>query len=277
MREGFFRRISRHRLAIIGAIIIFILMLIAILAPFIAPYSPEEQDLMNRFVPPNYKHLFGTDSYGRDILSRVIYGTRISLYIGMIAVGVSAIIGVMLGALAGYFGKWLDSAVQGGVDITWAFPAVLAGLTLSAFLGPSLTNVMIAVALVYWGRYARIVRGDVLSIREREFVQAAKAVGASDVRILSTHIIPNVIPSAVVIATLMFGDAIAVEATLSFLGMGAQPPTPSWGAMLSHGRDYLRIAPWISTFPGMAIAMVILGFNLLGDGIRDAIDPKLKY
>ncbi|MCF7891064.1 ABC transporter permease [Candidatus Bipolaricaulota bacterium] len=271
------RKFLRHKMAIIGAIIIGLLVITAIFSPFIAPYPPEEQDLMNRFEPPNFKHPLGTDSYGRDIFSRLVYGTRISLYIGVVAVFVSAAIGITLGIIAGYFGGWIDSLIQGGVDITWAFPAVLAGLTLSALFGSSLTNVMIAVALVYWGRYSRITRGDVLSIREREFVKAAKAAGAGDPRIILKHILPNAIPPAIVVATLMFGDAIAVEATLSFLGMGAQPPTPSWGAMLSYGRDYIRIAPWLSIFPGAAIMIVILGFNLIGDGLRDAIDPKLKY
>ena len=277
MSRNIFSRLFRHKLALVGMVIVALLILLAVLAPFIAPYSPTDQDLLNRFDPPSLKHPFGTDSYGRDIFSRVIFGTRISFYIGALAVGISSLIGVTLGALGGYFGGWSDSLIQGGVDTTWAFPAVLAGLALSALFGASLTNVMIAVALVYWGRYARITRGDVLAIKEREYVKAAHAAGASDLRVLFKHIFPNAIPSAIVVASLMFGDAIAVEATLSFLGMGAQPPTPSWGAMLSQGRSYMRMAPWISLFPGFAIVTVILAFNLLGDGLRDALDPKLKY
>jgi peptide/nickel transport system permease protein len=198
------------------------------------------------------------------------------LQVGIIATVISAIIGVFLGAIAGYFGGRLDYLIQGAVDISWAFPTVLLAIFLVAVMGPGLVNVMISVGLGYWGGFARVVRGQVLSLREWEFVTAARAIGETDFRILFTQIMPNVVAPVIVMVTLMMADTILIEATLSFLGMGAQPPIPSWGSILSSGRSYLRLAPWVTLFPGIAIMLTVLGFNMLGDGLRDALDPRLK-
>ncbi|ADE01942.1 ABC transporter permease [Haloferax volcanii] len=269
-------RLKRHKPAVCGAFVTSLILATAIFAPFVAPYEPSEQDLTNTLAPPSSEHLLGTDAFGRDILSRIIYGSRISLQIAITAVGVALGIGVALGALAGYYGGWIDTAIQTAVDITWSFPAILVGLALAAMLEPSLTNIMVAVGLVFWGQYARLVRGEVLSLREQDFTKAARAIGSSDSRIIIRHLLPNAIMPAFVVATLMMGQAIAAEAALSFLGLGAQPPTPSWGVMLASGRDYMRTAWWISTFPAIAIVVFIFGFNLLGEGLRDALDPKLN-
>ncbi|WP_411963700.1 ABC transporter permease [Haloferax sp. YSMS24] len=270
------RRLKRHKPAVFGAFVVVLILATAVFAPFVSPYEPSEQDLTNTLSSPSSDHLLGTDAFGRDILSRIIYGSRISLQIAVTAVGVALGIGVILGALAGYYGGWIDTVIQTAVDITWSFPAVLVGLALAAMLEPSLTNIMVAVGLVFWGQYARLVRGEVLSLREQDFTKAAKAIGSTDSQIIFRHLLPNAVMPAFVVATLMMGQAIAVEASLSFLGLGAQPPSPSWGVMLASGRDYMRTAWWISTFPGLAIVVFILGFNLLGEGLRDALDPKIN-
>lgn len=270
------KRLYQHKLAVIGGIIITSTIFVAILAPIIAPYSPDNQSLVNTLAAPSMKHVLGTDAFGRDILSRIIFGARVSIQIAVTAVGVALGVGILLGAVAGYYGGWVDTIVQTAVDVTWSFPAILVGLALAAMLEPSLTNIMVAVGLVYWGQYARLVRGEILSLREQDFIKAAHAIGASDRRIIIRHLLPNAVMPAFVLATLMMGNAIAIEASLSFLGLGAQPPTPSWGVMLSAGRDYMRSAWWISTFPGLAIVLFILGFNLFGEGLRDALDPKLN-
>ena len=260
----------------IGLIIIVILLLTALFSEFLAPQGIDEQDLRQGLLPPSREYPMGTDEFGRDMLSRVIHGSRISLQVSIISVIIAAFIGVGLGALAGFRGGRIDYLVQGMVDISWAFPTVLMAIFLVAVLGPSLVNVMIAVGLVYWGGFARVVRGQALSLREWEFVTAARALGASEWRILYRHILPNCWAPIIVMATLMLADAILIEATLSFLGMGAQPPTPSWGSVLSSDRSYIRLAPWVMIFPGIAIMLTVLGFNLLGDGLRDALDPRLK-
>ncbi|WP_193310456.1 ABC transporter permease [Halorubrum halophilum] len=270
------RRLRRHKPAVFGAFVIALIFATALFAPVVAPYEPSAQDLGNTLSGPSSDHLLGTDAFGRDILSRIIHGSQVSLQIAITAVGVALGIGVALGALAGYYGGWIDTVIQTAVDITWSFPAILVGLALAAMLEPSLTNIMVAVGLVFWGQYARLVRGEILSLREQDFIKAAHAIGASDARIIIRHLLPNAVMPAFVVATLMMGNAIAVEAALSFLGLGAQPPTPSWGVMLAAGRDYMRTAWWISTFPGIAIVVFIFGFNLLGEGLRDALDPKLN-
>ena len=260
----------------IGLTLIVILFLVAAAADWLAPYPSDKQDLLRALEAPSRDFVLGTDEFGRDILSRIIYGARVSLQVGVIATTISAGIGIALGAVAGYFGGPWDYVINALVDISWAFPTVLMAIFLVAVLGPGLINVMIAVGLVYSGGYARVVRGQVLSLREREFVAAARLIGAGHARIIVRHILPNVLAPVIVMFTLGMGDAILIEATLSFLGMGAQPPTPSWGSILSSGRSYLRLAPWVTVFPGIAIMLTVLGFNLLGDGIRDATDPRLQ-
>ena len=262
--------------AVIGLTLIVLLLLMALFAALIAPQGIDDQDLMNGLMPPGQGFLLGTDEFGRDLFSRIVYGARISLQVGIIATAISATVGVTLGLIAGYYGGPLDHLIQGMIDVSWAFPTVLMAIFLVATLGPGLVNVMIAVGLVYWGGFARVVRGQVLSLREWEYVNATRAIGARDSRIIVRHILPNVVAPVIVMATLMMGDAILIEATLSFLGMGAQPPTPSWGSILAGGRTYLRLAPWVSMFAGMAIMLTVLGFNLLGDGLRDALDPRLR-
>jgi len=262
--------------AMIGLTLIALVLFTALTADVISPQGIDEQDLRKGFLQPGGPFLLGTDEFGRDLFSRIVYGARVSLEVGLTATVVSALAGVTLGVIAGYFGGRLDHVIQGMVDVSWAFPTVLMAIFLVAVFGPGLFNVMVAVGLVYWGGYARVVRGQVLSLREWEFVTAARAMGALDRRIILRHVLPNVLAPVIVMATLMMGDAILIEATLSFLGMGAQPPTPSWGSILADGRTYLTLAPWVSLFPGVAIMVTVLGFNLLGDGLRDALDPRLK-
>jgi peptide/nickel transport system permease protein len=260
----------------IGLVLIFLLLFMALTADLISSQGIDDQALRKGLLPPGEEFPLGTDEFGRDMLSRIIHGSRISLQVGIIATSISAVVGVALGAVAGYFGGRIDYLIQGMVDISWAFPTVLMALFLVAVLGPGLVNVMIAVGLVYWGGFARVVRGQVLSIREWDFITAARSIGANDMRIMFRHILPNIMAPVIVMATLMMADTILIEATLSFLGMGAQPPVPSWGSILAGGRSYLRLAPWVTLFPGVAIMLTVLGFNMLGDGLRDALDPRLK-
>jgi peptide/nickel transport system permease protein len=275
-RVSTWTRLRRSPGAMIGVVLIVLLLLVAVTTDFIAPQGIDDQDLRKGLFPPSREFPLGTDEFGRDMLSRIIHGSRISLQVGIIAMVLSAVVGVALGLIAGYFGGPIDHLVQGMVDISWAFPTVLFAIFLVAVLGPGLTSVMIAVGLGYWGGYARVVRGQVLSLREWEYITAAHAIGASDLRIMFRHILPNIIAPVIVMSTMMMADAILIEATLSFLGMGAQPPIPSWGSILSSGRTYLRLAPWVTLFPGIAIMLTVLGFNLLGDGLRDALDPRLR-
>ncbi len=263
--------------AIIGSVIIVLFFLIALLAPLLAPHPPNALSLKDALTSPCLEHILGTDEFGRSILSRIIFGARVSLNIALIASAVALCIGVPLGALAGYYGGRFDSIVQGLVDVTWAFPTILAALAVMFILGTGLHSVMIAVGVVYWAGYARITRGQFLALREEEYVQAARAVGASNLRIIWRHLLPNSLAPLLVQLSLGMGQVILIEASLSFLGLGAQPPTPSWGAMLSNGRAYLLVAPWLTLFPGVAIMLVVLGFNLLGDGLRDAFDPRLSH
>ena len=263
--------------AVIGGIIIMLFIFIALFAPLLAPKPPNAQSLNDALTPPSWKYPLGTDEFGRSILSRIIFGARVSLNIALIASVVALGIGVPLGALAGYYGGVLDSIVQGLVDLTWAFPTILAALAIMFMLGTGLRSVMIAVGVVYWAGYARITRGQFLALREEEYVQAARAVGASSLRIVWRHLLPNSLAPLLVQLSLGMGQVILIEASLSFLGLGAQPPTPSWGSMLSSGRAYLLNASWLTLFPGLAIMIVVLGFNLLGDGLRDALDPRLSH
>lgn len=270
------RRLRRHRLAMVGLGIIGAIVLLAIFAPFVSPADPLVIDYAHIAAPPGVAgHILGTDAVGRDILARMIYGTRISLQVGAVAVGIAASLGTAMGLLAGYHGGVLDNILMRVVDVFLAFPVIVLAIAIIAVLGPSLVNVMIALGLVAWTTYARVVRGQVLVVRELDFVQAARAVGAGDARIVVRHILPNTLAPIIVLATIGMATAIIAEAALSFLGLGVQPPTPSWGSMLNEGRAFLRMAPHISTFPGLAIMVTVLGFNFLGDGLRDALDPRL--
>ena len=269
-------RLRRSKFAMIGLVLIGALVLLALTADFIAPQGINEQDLRKGFLPPSSEFWLGTDEFGRDLFSRIIHGSRISLQVAIIATGFSAVIGIILGMIAGYMGGRVDSIIQGMIDISWAFPTILLALFLIAIIGPGLVNLMIAVGISYWGGFARVVRGQVLTLKEWEFVTAARSVGASDFRIMFRYILPNLLPPVIVMSTLMMADAILIESTLSFLGMGAPRPIPSWGSILASGRSHMRRALWVTVYPGIAIMLTVLGFNLLGDGLRDALDPRLR-
>src|SRR5688572_1732463 len=260
----------------VGGAIVVTAVLAAVLGPLLVPYDPSIQEMALRLEGPTGLHWFGLDELGRDIFTRVLYGARISLLVGIVVVGVSATVGIALGAIAGYFGGRVDEVISRIIDVLLAFPGLLLAIALVAVLGPSLTNVVMALTLIGWVGYARLVRGQVLRAREFEFVQAARALGATTPRILLRHIIPTTLPAVTVQATLGMGGAILAEAALSFLGLGVQPPTPSWGTMLNYGRGHLLDAPHLTVFPGMAIAILVLGFNFLGDGLRDALDPQAQ-
>lgn len=270
------RRLRRNKGAMIGLGILALLILATTFAPVLAPYDPIKQDLMKALQEPGAEHLLGTDQFGRDILSRLLYGGRISLRIGLVSVGIAGSIGVTLGLISGYFGGWIDMLVSRVLDLMLAFPGILLALVIVSVIGPSLFNVMVAVGISSVPAYARLVRGTVLAAREAVYVEAARATGATDRMIMLRHILPNVLAPVIVLATLGIAGAILSGAALSFLGLGAQPPTPEWGAVLSDGRNYLRLAWWISTFPGVAIMITVLSINLLGDGLRDALDPRMK-
>ena len=263
-------------MARLGAVIVLVTCLGAAFGPWLAPFDPTSQELALRLEGPTGAHWFGLDELGRDIFARVLSGARISLLVGLVVVSVSSAIGILLGSVAGYFGGRIDEAISRVVDILLAFPGLLLAIALVAVLGPSLTNVVLALSLIGWVGYARLVRGQVLRSRELEFVQAARALGATTPRILARHVIPTTLPAVTVQATLGMGGAILAEAALSFLGLGVQPPTPSWGTMLSYGRGHLLDAPHLTIFPGLAIAVLVLGFNFLGDGLRDRLDPMTR-
>lgn len=269
------QKLKHNRLAVSGLIIITILLAVAIIAPKIVPYAPTSQNIIERLQKPSLKHLLGTDELGRDVLSRIIYGARISLSVGFIAVGISVLIGVFLGAIAGFYGRWVDSLIMRFVDIMFCFPSFFLILMIIAVLGPNIYNVMIIIGITSWPGIARLVRGEILSVKEREYVYAAKAIGASDLRIIFRHILPNALGPVLVTATLGIADAILVESGLSFLGLGVQPPMPSWGNILTSGKDYIETAWWLTLFPGLAILITILSYNLVGEGLREVIDPKL--
>ena len=270
------RRLGTDRRAWLGGGTIVLLALMAAAAPLVAGHNPFGIDLINSLQPPSPQHWFGTDIQGRDVWARLVYGARVSLSVGIISQGIALSLGVILGLLAGYYGKWVDELVMRLADVTLAFPTLLLLIALVAALQPSLSVVFATIGLVGWAGMARLVRGQVLVVRELEFVQAEQALGAGDIRILMLHILPSVVAPVVIAATLGVAGAIMAESSLSFLGLGVQPPTPSWGAMIADGRDLyqLRHAPWTSVFPGLAIGAAVLGFNLLGDALRDALDPR---
>jgi peptide/nickel transport system permease protein len=273
---NFWEMFYKNKLMLTGSGIVLLFFLISLMAPWLAPYDFGQIDLTNVLASPSASHLFGTDQLGRDVLSRMIWGARISLKVGFVATGVAIIIGIILGAVSGYYGGWIDAAIMRFVDIMLCFPTFFLILAVIAFLEPSIWNIMIIIGLTGWMGVTRLVRADFITLKERDFVQAAKAIGASDLRIIFLHILPNAMASILVAATLGIAGAILTESALSFLGIGVQPPTPSWGNILTAGKDNIDIAWWLSLYPGLAILITVVGYNLLGEGIRDALDPRLK-
>jgi ABC-type dipeptide/oligopeptide/nickel transport system permease subunit len=269
-------RFRHNRLALIGLALVVVLALSAALAPWLAPYDPTRQSLIEKRAKPGGKYWLGADEFGRDILSRVIYGSRVALLVGLLSAAIAVVAGLLLGTVAGFAGGWLDAVMMRGLEILLAFPYLLLALAIVAALGPGALNTTIAVGI--WGIPAvtRIVRGSVLALRETEYVGAARALGAPAASLLRRHILPNIVPGLIVYATLFMANAILLEAALSFLGLGVQPPTASWGLMVSTGRDVLLVAPHVATVPGLAIMLAVLAFNLVGDGLRDALDPRLR-
>ncbi len=268
------RELRGNPLTLAGAVIVAVLGFVAIVGPFLTPYDPTAQTLANRLQGPSLAYPFGTDQLGRDVLTRIVYGARISLGIAILVTTIRVVIGTTVGLVAGSVGGWVDEALMRLVDIQLAFPGLVLALVIAGILGPSLTNVMIALAVVGWATYARVVRGSVLSVKEREYVAASQLMGTPRHRVARRHLLPNVINPVIVLATLNLGTVVLATAGLSFIGLGAQPPTPEWGTMIAGGRDHLRSAWWIVNAPGIAIMLTVLGFNLLGDGLRDLLDPQ---
>jgi peptide/nickel transport system permease protein len=266
----------RSPLTVVGLVVIALFIFAAIAAPVIAPYDPNKQILSQRLKPPSIEHIFGTDQLGRDVLSRIIWGARISLTVGLVVVISASVFGTLIGLLAGYFGGFVDDALMRITDIFFAFPSLILAMAIAGALGPSIENAMIAIAAVTWPVYARLVRGQVLQIREREYVQAAEISGASGARIIRKHLLPNSLSPLFVQASLDMGGAILIAAGLSFIGFGAQPPLAEWGVMISDGRKYVSTQAWLPLFPGLAILFTVAAFNLIGDGLRDALDPRLR-
>ncbi len=268
------RRFRANRFAVYGAGIVAALFIISFLAPYLTPYAPDDLDAYHVLLPPSTAHWLGTDELGRDVLTRIIYGARISLKVGFVSVGIAALIGTVAGLFAGYYGGWIDQVLMRFVDIMLCFPTFFLMLAVIAMLEPSIWYIMIIIGLTGWMGVARLVRAEVLSLRERDFVLAARAIGASDLRIIFVHILPNALSPVIVTATLGVAGAILTESALSFLGIGVQPPVPSWGNMLTAGKDYLEFAWWLSLFPGLAILVTVIAYNLVGEGLRDALDPR---
>jgi ABC-type dipeptide/oligopeptide/nickel transport system permease subunit len=272
-----FQRLRSDRLFQFGIVLVLIVVLAAILAPWIAPHDPYRGDLRNAYLlHPGGSYILGTDTQGRDVFSRVLYGARISVAVGVISQSVAVTLGVLLGVLSGYYGRWVDALIMRLADITLAFPTLLLLIAVAAAIKPSLPIVFVVIGIVGWAGMARLVRSQVLVLRDAEYVQAARALGARDRRIFWRHLVPNVRAQVIIAATLGTAGAIMAEAALSFVGLGAQPPTPSWGAMVSDGRDLLRVAPWVSVAPGLAIGIAVMGFNLVGDALREIYDPRLR-
>jgi len=269
-------RLKRDQAAMFGLVIVAVLIVVGVFAPLLSPYDPFAVHLEQRLLSPNAAHWLGTDHFGRDILSRIIYGARISLEVGIIASTISLLLGMIFGTLAGYYGGWTDNIIMRFTDIMFGFPALLFLIGIMAAFEPNLTTVFFAIGFVSWPRMARIMRGQVLSVKENEYVLANVALGQSDFPLIVKHIVPNCLAPVIVAFTMGIASAIMSEASLSFLGLGAQPPTPSWGSMVNFGKDYLRSAPWLTLFPGIAIGLTVLGFNLFGDGLRDALDPTME-
>lgn len=273
---SFFSVFMENKAAVVGGLIILFYIFIAVFAPVLAPYHPHEINLDNKLIPPSMEHWMGTDDKGRDILSRIFYGSRLSMGVGFAAVIFGAFFGITLGLIAGYYGKWIDSVIMRCMDVLLAFPGILLALAIVSALGPSLVNVTIAVGAFSVPLFARIVRGSTLEVKQLEYIDAIRSLGAKDGTIIFKHILPNILSPIIVQGTLRVATAILSAAGLSFLGLGAQPPSSEWGTMLSSGRDFLFTAPYIAIFPGLAIAFLVLGFNIFGDGLRDAFDPRMK-
>jgi peptide/nickel transport system permease protein len=269
-------RLLRHRLAVFGGFILLLTVLLATFGPLLLIYDPNKMDFGERFAPPSIQHIAGTDDFGRDTFTRIAYGARVSLQVGFIAVGIAATIGSLLGMIAGYGNRLLDEVIMRLMDVLYAFPAILLAIAILAALGKGVTNAMVAIGIVYIPIFARIARAAVLSIRNEDFVLAARALGASDLRILFKHILPNIMSPIIVETTLSLAFAILAEASLSFFGLGTQAPDPSWGRMLSEGRTFFRQSGWMGIFPGLAIMLTVMSFNFLGDGLRDVLDPRLR-
>lgn len=274
--KEFFKSMKKSKLAAASAVVIILVVLMAIFAPIITPYDPYKVDLNNQFLVPSMKHWIGTDMYGRDVLSRIIYGARISLLIGLVPTLISMIIGTVLGIISGYYGGKIDFIIMSVVNMVLAFPSLLLAMVVMYTLGASLINIFIALSIVGWGGTARVVRAQTLSIKNKEFVESARAIGVKNSLIMFKHIFPNCIPQLLVLFTLNIPQSILSEASLSFLGIGAQPPASSWGLMVSNGKEFLFNAPWVAISPGIAILIFVLAFNFFGDGLRDSIDPYLK-
>jgi peptide/nickel transport system permease protein len=275
-RSEFVTRLSKNRMAMAGLVIVIALFSTSMLAGYLAPFPPSEIDTSNILVAPSWTHPMGTDILGRDVLSRIIYGSGVSLSVGFVAVGISTLIGVILGATSGYYSGLADRIIMRFVDVMLCFPSFFLILAVIAFVGPSIWNIMVVIGVTSWMGVTRLVRAEFLSIRERDFVKAAIAQGASDARIIFLHILPNAMAPILVAATLGVASAVLVESGLSFLGIGVQPPDPSWGNMLTEGKDNIEIAWWLSLFPGLAILITVMGYNMLGEGIRDSFDPRLR-
>lgn len=275
-RSKIWRTFRKNRIAVIGLVLTLVIGLIAILAPVISPYSPVEQDVLNQYNSPGGIHFFGTDNYGRDVLSRIIWASRISLVVGFFSVLFGMFVGSMAGVIAGYLGGWGEGLIMRAVDIGLSFPTLVLGLVIMAVLGSGLDKLVIAIGVAMAPRFARIAHGPTLSIREESYIEAARAIGARPIRILGRHIVPNILGEIIVMATLWVATAIRIEANLSFIGLGVSPPTPSWGNMVRAGVNHLIMAPWLSLLPGAAILITVLSFNMIGDGVRDITDPKLQ-
>lgn len=273
---AFLQGLARNRLALVGAAIILVMVFAAVFAPWLAPHDPEKQFPLDALKPPSRQYLLGTDNVGRDTLSRIIFGARVSLFVGLTSMIIAAAIGIPLGLIAGYYGGLLESMAMRAMDTLLAFPAVLLAIFIVAVLGPSLNNAILAVGIIYIPAFARVTRANVLSLREKEFVEAARCLGASDLRVMLRSILPNTLSPLLVQFSLGVGYAMLVEAGLSFLGLGVQPPTAAWGQMVGLARNFITLTPWLITFPGLAIFLAVLAFNFLGDGLREAMDPRLR-
>ncbi|MBI5375267.1 MAG: ABC transporter permease [Candidatus Schekmanbacteria bacterium] len=272
----FWRNFTKNRLALLGAGVVIVLFVVSIFASYLSSYSPDDIDVTQILNPPSRAHIFGTDELGRDVFTRILYGSRISLKVGFVAVGIATLIGVILGSISGFYGKWVDSLVMRVVDIMLCFPSFFLILAVISILEPSIYNIMIVIGVTGWMGVARLVRAEFLSLKERDFVVAARAIGASNLKVMFNHVLPNAMAPVLVSATLGVAAAVLTESALSFLGIGVQPPTPSWGNILTEGKDNIEIAWWLSLFPGFAILITVLSYNLLGEGIRDSLDPRLN-